>query len=203
MLATVIVHHPARDHLLDGLLEKLGEPVEVVVDPEPRRLDPWKNWVRALRHGQTLGSDHLLVLENDILPCRDFLASVRKAIEAKPDDFLRFYSPLENVVESRTYEEGMRQKYRWIPFVHWGGVQAVVIPVPWIEGFVEWGESFPVYGKFPDGRLAAWLWKKVHKPAWTTLPSLVEHTQPSLMGNSKHRATWFLGENESALGIAW
>lgn len=206
VLTVAIAHHSARDHLLDPLLARLGERVEVVIDPRPERLNAWANAKRAWRAGRRMGGTHHLVLENDVDVCRDFLAAAREGVARWPEDMVRWYSGNLNPEERRPFERAREADERWYDCSHWGSAQAVAMPVAWIERFVHWGESFPEHGGLPDSRLREWLRARVRRPVRSSVPCLVEHgSHPSLFNPAAptHRAIWYIGNDRSALEYAW
>jgi hypothetical protein len=206
-LTIAIAHHPSRDHLLGPLLDKLGERAEVVVDDKPERMHAWMNAKRAWNLGRELGGTHHLVMENDVTVCRDFLAAVREGIERWPNEMVRWYAPDNNPAEGRPFRKAIAADERWCDCVHWGGAQAVAMPVAWIESFVHWGESYPEHGTAPDSRLREWLRKRVRRPVKTSVPCLAEHgLAPSLNDPTHrfdHRAISYIGDDRSALEYAW
>ena len=95
---------------------------------------------------------------------------------------------------------------RWCDCQNWGGAQAVAMPVEWIAPFVRWGESHPMYGGYPDSRLAQWLRVCVQRPIKTSVPCLVEHGLAASLNSPKqanHRAIWYIGDERSGLEYAW
>jgi hypothetical protein len=207
VLTVAIAHHPARDHLLGPLLANLGERVEVVVDPKPERMHAWKNAKNAWRLGERLGGTHHMVMENDVLPCRDFLAAAREGVERWPNEMVRWYAPDNNPAEKRPFNAALADGEPWCDCVHWGGAQAVAMPVEWIDAFVHWGESYPEHGTAPDSRLREWLRARVRRPVKTSVPCLVEHGLADSLNDPSHeydhRAIAFIGADRSALEIAW
>jgi len=205
-LGVYIVHHPERDPILPDLLEALGEPATVVVDDVPERMNPWKNWANAMRVAAVSGDTHALFLENDVKPCIDFVAAVRKCVAVRPDDLIRFYHPAEPY-GAPTWRQVLADGGHWFPIEgHWGCVQAVAMPVEWITDFLHYGESVAkATSIFPDARLSMWMRTRICQPVWTTVPSLARHGWPSMCGQPHHDCPdeLWIGDDVSALSIDW
>ncbi len=175
----------------------LKEPVEVFTDPRPKRLDPWANAKRAWKAAE---GDYHLVLENDILPCKDFLAGARKAIAAKHGvTCIRFYSCWNVMYEAIPFEDAAEKGRHWVELKVWGGAQAVALRKDAIKDLLKFESS----SDHPDNRICAWLNVR-EETTWNTIPSLVQHAPvESIKGNTWHEANQFIGVDKSALEIDW
>jgi hypothetical protein len=207
-LTVAIPHHPARDDMLPDLLARLGEPVKVVIDRHPKRRNPWLAMKEAWRVGIKLNGTHHLMIENDALPCRDFLATVREVCEQHPDEITKFYTPDAFSKEWREVEQVAAAGGRLARVWEWSCLTAVVMPTYTLEPFLHWAESYPTeYGNEADIRLREWMNRRWPKPMQVTVPSLVEHLgDVSLvrdLGKRAHRALSFIGDDQSALGTVW
>jgi hypothetical protein len=184
--------------------------------PEARRLSvefgqvvdrgahgPWYSWRMCWIAGLHIGADHVLVIQDDVLPCRDFLGGVQQAIQRRPEDILRFFTVRGIQAKAlEAHKSWIRSKTTW--------VQALVIPSSArLPDFLEWSAAHidPDYYSC-DRRLTCYQLKKCI-PAFVTAPSLVEHvgSSRSLIGHGKlpkpRLASRFIGEDVSALTIDW
>lgn len=170
--------------------------VEVIEDRE--RAGCWPTHLRALEAASD--ASHHLVLQDDVTLCKDFLASVREVIRARPNDLIALYSNSQSVFTAR------RRGESWIEKSGMAG-PAVIWPNSLIDEFIEW-QSAHITSDFPwdDVRISMWLIKTA-KPAFATVPSLTQHLgyQASLLGlNGRNKvAAWYVGDNRSALGVDW
>lgn len=171
-------------------------PVTVVEDSHGEGC--WPTYRRALQAASD-GSHHL-VLQDDIELCRDFIASVKEVIRARPGNLIALYTNARAVFRARARGESWVEKR---------GVcgQAVIWPKDWIGEFLEWQDAH-IDHDFPwdDVRVSMWL-SKVSKNAFATVPSLAQHlgcgnSTLGLNGRSKV-ASWYIGGAKSALGIDW
>ena len=80
-----VQHHPARAVFLPRLLEALAPlPTEVIIDPEPYELaSPWRTYLACL--ADPPDCSHLLIVQDDAVPCRGFTAAVEQVALANPD----------------------------------------------------------------------------------------------------------------------
>jgi hypothetical protein len=198
-ISACIVHHPARD--ISALLEKLNDrAIMVVTDEEPDIADCWPNTERAWILGWNANCDYHLMMENDILPCGDFLESAKRAITAKAGaPMVKFYSPQEIMAEAISFNRARELGKKWVLLDYWCGHQAVALRTDLIADFINWQRG----PNYPDARLLEWTrYKKIK--VWQTIPSLVEHIgTTSLMGLGMHTANDFIGADKSALDIDW
>lgn len=159
----------------------------------------WWNTVDALaRTGG--GATHHLVLQDDFLPCRDFLAALPVILARRPEHAVSLFSMRKAVHEARALGHAWRTSRNDVI----GGT--VVLPVGWIRPYLAWARAHfdPAY-PHDDVRLGAWLIEHGHR-VWNTTPSLLEHAGDgfSVMGhgNRNRVATWFLGDT-SPLVFDW
>lgn len=152
-----------------------------------------------------------MVVEDDAVPCRDFLAGVELALSARPFNAICFYSNTKAIEKAR--ERGWSWVYAEGDFYN---CQAFVLPRAWIAEFLGYADSDGFgsgQGFDPDSgtdiRVNRWL-KAWGERVLLSAPSLVEHGQP---GNSvlfgrhgylkKRTARWFIGPDASPLDIDW
>lgn len=202
-LSIAIQHTPDRAdrrRWLESILRQLQTDgsVSVEVIEDEKREGCWPTYLRSLEAAR--GGSHHLVLQDDVTLCRDFVASVKEVIQARPNALIGLYTNSQMVFAARSRRE------RWIERSGLAG-PAVIWPNKLIREFIEW-QSVHIASDFPwdDGRVSMWL-IKTSKPAFATVPSLAQHlgAQASLLGlNGRSKiASWYVGDKRSALGIDW
>lgn len=203
-LSIAIQHTPGRadrEEWVRAMVEQLRREdanCQLAVVEDVKRDGSWPTYLRTLQAGS--GAPHHLVLNDDLALCKDFVASVRKVIRARPNSLISLYT------KSRVVFRAWHRRESWIQN---SGVEgaAVIWPTPLIAEFLEW-QSVHVASDFPyeDVRVSMWL-HKTAKPAFATVPSLTQHlgVGASLLGlNGLSKvAAWTLAPDRSALGIDW
>jgi len=207
-LSSAIMAHPARAAFVDELRAGELAGVPVVWD---ERSDRWDTGRRSMLAFDPAATWHVVV-QDDAIVCRDFLAGVELALGAcEPSGPVAFYTG--RVRPARVFVEGMvcaadELGRRWLEFEGpWWGV-AVAVPTAMIPAMVEWGDrntKIPNY----DRRMAAHF-DLIGATCRYSHPSLVDHRvggeNPSLVpgrGNAPSRTAFrFIGD-ESPLSIDW
>lgn len=201
-LAVAITLHPAREHRLPKLLADLSPCDDVHVEIDRVGVGPWPQTQKCWR---SLPSDasHLLILQDDVVLCRDFYISAVRALRHQRNVPVGFYANHKNIDSAR--EKGV--SWAKISGGVWG--QAQCLPRAYVKAFLEWEERtkpYPDQPNYDDRRLGDFL-KERRIPVRCTVPSLVEHGCPSdsLIGYSNKRrvARWFIGEDVSGLSVDW
>lgn len=175
---------PARGATLAALLERLGgEGPRVHVERDHDRAGAWAVARRCWERGLASGASHVIVMNDDALPCLGFRDVARAAIAGNPREVLCFYSnhPTDtaNVLVGpwRTSVDGLV------------GV-ACAMPASEVRAFLAWHDESFIGDYSDDGRINLWA-MCTRRLIWTTLPSLVDHQLPtgSLVGNAggQHR----------------
>lgn len=198
-----IQHHPSRAHLIEPLLALLGD-AEVVTDPDPdnRYRSPWRTYRRCLE-APPAGVTHVLVLQDDTLPCRDLQAVCERV--ARPEPLCLFLGGAPQRA-ARDAREALRRGERLMPLpIHeWVPVVAVLWPVEKAQALLEWAGENKLPGdpmpRSDDAIVGRWA-RKTQQQIWTTIPSLVQHpdTEASSIGRGKARA----GRNPWRVAFAW
>lgn len=177
----------------------LGSGVEVVSDPDPEDLrpSPWRTYRECLV-GAPSGISHLLVVQDDVIPCRN-LVEVCSRI-ARPEPVVLFLGGAPVTIAREARAAGLRGE-RMIPWrlraADWLPVVAVLWPVEVAESFIEWtglnrlpGDPNP---RSDDAVAGKWA-RKTRQEIWVTVPSLVQHpdVEPSLIGRKARggRSSW-------------
>ena len=206
-LCVRIQHHPSRErhlrYLMSGLDMEAVKDVKVIASD----LGTWESCKVCLR---TIGNNsHVLVLQDDVLPCRDLLRTATKLIELIPDKPISLFTNRDPVMTARAFGK------HWMTVKTWFMSQAYILPSEFIKDFLAWDEIHyrTDKRKADDEHLALYCYYN-EIPVWTTSPSLVDHLgwRTTTIGdrNNKdylemtHRvAKEFIGFENSGLDIDW
>lgn len=178
-LSTAIMTHPARAAEAEALAASLPElePV-VVVDRSAPGTGNVGNALRAW--GEVAAeSTHHLVLQDDVIPCEDFAAQVRRAVAARPEDAVSLFC-----------EWGSRSAFlvRAAAWQGWGWARAVDLYTP-SQGLVmprAAAEAFAALDDTgePDDHVLVRFLRGSGIANTVTVPNLLEHDdRPSLTAN--------------------
>lgn len=209
-VSTAIMAHPERARFIPDLLKQMPGETEVVWD---RENDRWDTGRRALLSYDP-DADWHLVVQDDAILCRDFMAGVVYALtplqeltEGIPVSFYTGKTRPYGEAIRRAVIEAQRMERNWLALRGplWG--VAVALPTPVIDEMVETCDEYEIPNY--DMRMAEWFHDR-GKPCFYSVPSLVDHrvgeANPSLVpdrGASPARtAHMFLGD-EDPTAIDW
>ena len=166
---------------------------------------PWAGYQQALTNPPDC--THLLVLQEDVIVCRNFPLAVEKIAEAKPDDPVCLFVswlPRQIAIEAR-YALKNDQRYIKARVAKFCPVVAVLWPLTAAERFLSWAETAKLPGhpgqvRSDDAVLGDWIRRK-QETVWVTCPSLVEHPDrvPSVKG--RQNAMW--GRDRGRVALQW
>lgn len=196
-----IQHHPSRAELLPPLIEKLAPLwTEVICDDGPPPPNPWRGYQLCL--SDLPDCSHVLVIQDDAIPCRNFGPVLIRIAEANPRTpvvlFLGGLPKKTGADALRSLKYGSHYSRVWIrDFVP---VVAVLWPKEKAEEFMAWSKVDKLPGAFPrsdDAIVGRWM-IKTKQEILVTMPSLVQHpdTVPSIIGR---RAQWGRDKGRVAL----
>lgn len=207
-ISAAIMAHPERSAEVAELQDELDRPVMVHWDREG---PPSGNGDRVWRQARAAwlmadpGADWHVLIQDDALVSRHFLAGLERALEHVPNDavvspYLGMGRNVPRRWEAMAQNADLRGA-RWIVSgrVMWG--VCLVLPVMKIQQVVDWCDRKA--GMPDDMRVSAWATR--HQiDTWYPWPSLVDHRRvPSL---TKHRAADRVARRHhtgSALHIDW
>lgn len=176
-IATVIMSHPDRDAMTARLAAQLNGPVYVERDDDEDGV--WTNARRAWRAGIEDGAPWVLLLQDDIRVCDDFLDHCREISHLGERCVC-----LHCFDSKRRREAAEKVLGHWmqVRFSTWG--QATLLPAAWAQDFILWCDAHVLDGyKHDDTRLTWWL-QEQSKSCWVPIPNLVEHLDvPSVLGH--------------------
>lgn len=210
-VAVRVQHSPARDHLLSSLLRDFGrfKHVETIAhqsDPP----SPWLGYKLCLR--DLPDCTHVLVVQSDAKPCRNFAPAVEQIAAANPDTpVCLFISKVQR--DSRAVTQAMQNNQRYATLNPKANSFVPVVAVLWPRAkaveFMDWADVNPGLPGQREPRsddAMVGRWKTIRRETVrVTVPSLVEHlvAEPSVVGNDKKggRVAMFLAED--ALEYDW
>ena len=205
-LEAAILHYPYSEDRKDnpGIIAGLLG-VEVVLYQDFRKLGPWESAKYALKN---IRSDHthLLMLENDVVPCVNMFKAAETIAEYLPEEIVSFWCGAP--AATKAYQSG-KNLFR-LPGSLSG--QALMIPKSAVEPMLRWAEvneGSIKNAQAADVRVFGYLASLGRRVAFTG-PSLVEHIGvKSTMGNAFRGHNWakisgtFPGLEFDAMSIDW
>lgn len=213
MIAARIQAHPTRALLVRRLLPRLNPLPTEAVFHESYPPSPWDGYKLCLRHPPDCS--HLLIIQDDAVPCRDFVPAVEQVAASNLDTpVCLFLSSIMGGTASYA-RRAMQRNQRYVSVYPSNIVLVVAILWPRHKAieFLAWAESGVRLPGHPrpradDGIVARWM-KQTKQPFRVTVPSLVEHPdmEPSLIGRrrsfGKDRGRVALHMASSGLDYEW
>ncbi len=207
-LSIAIPQHPSRTEMVREMMKQLDlddRKMSVLVDHDLQGV--WAN-SRLAWLDRDLDATHHLVMEDDVLPCRDLLAGIEQAVSFLPNKKLitSFFT------EEPWIYKAMSRGYIWAE-APWTTAQALVLPVELVDEWIEWTDRWMghIASIAADHRLVCWAITH-NVDIWHSCPSLVEHlgagtTTTTETGKPDFKtpgySAKFIGEHKSALDIDW
>jgi hypothetical protein len=199
-VSVAIMAHPKRAHFVTELQNQLPE-AEVVWDRENSR---WETGRRSLLAFDPDASHHVVVQDDGVL-CRNFMAGVERLTERVPDSPISLYTGRTRPFGKPVREAVQRTKMKrlsWLVLdeLYWG--VGVVLPVPLIQDMIAWHDIANIQIPNYDSKMS-WYFRHVGVRTYYPQPSLIDHRDvsenPSLVpgrfarGRVAHR---FLGDRD-------
>lgn len=186
-LSIIILHHPARRHLISYLQEKLGF-VIVCEDSQDNLL---KNSREAWLMNLQLGCEYGLVLDDDVIIGKDFYSNVDKLLNDKNMAYSLYWG------EYPVLPSEVRAGYKILNIVRWGC--GIVLPTHLISEMLDYTstiKNLPETKAF-DTRISKFIEYKKIKCKYP-IPCLIDHraSELSLAGNKglNRHSKYFTGE---------
>lgn len=203
-LSVAIMAQAARRHLVEELLARLDRPTPVHYDsnPEPSA-DPNRVWATCAGAWRLIDqdADWGLVLQDDVIACRDLIAGTERALRCVPaDSVVSLYLAGHRYI--RTTGIDTMPDGSWLVQPRLVSGQAIVVPTRTIDTMLARCET--QLGLLDDNRIANHFFRLGY-PAYFSVPSLVDHRpEGSLIGHPVGRVAYrFIGADRSALDIEW
>lgn len=211
-LSVQIMAHPARADLAADLAARLDldETEHITWD---RINDPWETGARAWQAAAGRRADWSMVVQDDVLPCLDFIPAVAKAVERMPRSAI--VSPFLGRNQPSGYgpsivniaERASTLGACWISTRPLLWAIAVAVPTATIARMIAWGErrNHPSYHR----RIARYYLRLGYRSLYTW-PSLADHRgDESLLTRlgpqyaPGRTALSFVGADSSGLDFDW
>jgi hypothetical protein len=207
-LSASVMAHPDRGEQVTALVAALDRPVTVYWDSEGKPSGNGDRVWRTARGGWSVAdpdSDWHVLLQDDALPCADFLAGLERALEYVP----------QNAVVSPYLGTGRNVPIRWEAMARtadtvgaswvrsrklmWG--VCIALPTRLIPEMIDYADRKA--GVPDDMRVAGWAERFDHD-VWYTWPSLVDHLPiPSLTKHKANERRARRHHQDSALLVNW
>jgi hypothetical protein len=202
-LAARIQHHPSRARLIPPLLEALAPlPTEVIAhvsDPP----SPWDGYKLCL--SDLPDCSHLLVIQDDAIPCRNFVPALKQIAVTNDVPVCLFLARLPRRT-STDATKALKANRRYVTlFIRdFVPVVAVLWPRAKAQEFMVWAQNAKLPGqpnpRSDDAVVGRWM-MTTRQEIRTTCPSLVEHPdmEASLIGR---QPSWGKDPGRVALHLA-
>lgn len=204
-LSIAIVAVPERMDMARALIKNLNTDRPLKLCCDIRRMGNWLNTRKAWLASDP-GCSHHVILQEDVLPCLDFVSAAESIADLLSDKVVTFYSG----ASVKDYFQRVKSKRE-----HWFRRTNVTPPGPaammsreLILSFLAWTDknltaSLILHDEEP-------LWGFIHSQkleVWNCVPTLVEHlgAERSSLGfnNAKKVSADFIGADVSGLSIDW
>ncbi|MBB5078751.1 hypothetical protein [Nonomuraea endophytica] len=178
--------HPKRAQAARDLSRRL-DGADVVTDPSQAGTpSPLRTSVHAWRAADP-GATHHLVVQDDVVPCENFLRRVRQGIRLFPDAVLAFYANWSSM-NGAAVRLAAAAGATWVQEV--GGeyfpTLAVVMPAAYVADYVAFAEPYTAWWGDDDEVMTEFVLAR-GLDAYVSVPNLVEHgEQDSVAGNGSH-----------------
>lgn len=173
-LSACVMAHPRRAEMVEGLHAALDWQVPVVWD---RRGDRHDTGIRAMEAFDPAATHHL-VIQDDVVPCRDLLAGVQRALAHVPDGcpasfYIGRVKPFRRAVQ-RAVDAAHGASWIVMDGIYWG--PAIVVPTASIPDMAAWWWS-PLASQVTnyDRRVSEFFAHHGGARCFYSWPSLVEH----------------------------
>ncbi|MDY0278492.1 MAG: hypothetical protein RBQ97_10465 [Acholeplasma sp.] len=110
---------------------------------------------------------HLMVLQDDVLPCKDLLKTSKKLIKLLPDQVISLFSIYDT-------DKPLSISKHWAVIDRLYGLCAYILPVDLVKEYLEFEKNIKDRIFADDVRLSMML-AHLKKKIYLTAPSLVEH----------------------------
>lgn len=204
----VIQHHPDRKRHLSFLLHGLQVDRRDNYEVSENDGGTWNACQQAL---SKLGVDdtHILVIQDDALPCLDLLPAAEQIAEAAGDQ------PVTLFTNNPRATGALARGHTFMQINVWFMAQAYILSREFIKEFLAWDAIHAIGGRMADDEHLALFCYCNKIPVLATIPSLVEHLgwrtttiderRPNkrYLDVSRRVASTFLGFENKATDIDW
>jgi len=186
-----VQHHPSRASLIPGLLERLSPLTVEVVPHASVPPNPWLGYRQCLQNIPDCG--HLLIIQDDAVPCLNFAAAVEQVAASNPDAPVSLWLSYHPAGTAGRARQAMirNKRYVWFGYTKYVYLVAMLWPRRLACDFLEWSatDRDTLRHRADDGVVAKWA-RETRQEIRVTVPSLVEHPDvvPSVKGGSQKAA---------------
>lgn len=132
--------------------------------------DPYQSICGLYRDAAKESPTHLLVLEDDVLPCFNFIPTVEKIINVLKNDPVTFFT------NSKAVDVALNEDINWIRLKIWYYTQSYVMPFRMMGNMLSWiDENVVDDDRHSDDERMAMYFYFHNQFVYATAPSLVEH----------------------------
>ena len=142
---------------------------------------------------------HAIVLQDDLLPCRNLLQALDRIAEVLPNDPVCIYDM--NISSLHTISR-RGDVWRRMKCDNWGG--SVMLPRSWISRILAW-EKYAIVPQKDDAKVLS-LYAQAHDRFFYHTSQLLQHIGAHSTlhhGRVYSPSPWFVGETFDAMSIDW
>src|SRR5574343_1821296 len=161
-----IQHHPSRIRhlkLLLSFLDKDKADSYLVVEDTVSSVSGMKKCIANLEN-----HSHIMVIQDDVLPCKDLVATARELIKLRPSNFISLFSAYDVTTEA------LRAGRHWAVLDRAWCLPCYIMPVKLVNEYLDFDHLVKDDIVADDVRMSMFL-EFVNEPVYVTAPSLVEH----------------------------
>jgi hypothetical protein len=192
-----------RVEMLYQLVKKLGDIsslTKLSISDDTEKQGIWFNCKQAWQQVHP-DSTHHLVLQDDMLPCTNFIPALHQIIQLKPSEIIHLFAC------NRAIDQALKEGKHWhtMPGGSWGG--SIILPREHFEWY-KWVDQHCLnFHKHSDDTRLDHYAMCHQKLIWNVAPSLIEHIgyDKSLIGNSRgdwRKSIKYIGDRDP-LTIDW
>ncbi len=198
MILARIQGHPSRNGLHQRLIAELGMETQLFLH-ESDPPDPWAGYRACLADIPDFFS-HVIIAQDDALPCEGFAYAAERIAERHPNDPVCLFM---GAFPSSTATRVRRSKpdTRYVPLGPSSFMPLVCVlwPTHRARSFLAWSTTARGMTRADDGNAARWV-RATKQQVWVSVPSIVQHDdgQPSVKGGRYH-TPWAEGWRQALL----
>lgn len=193
-----------RVSMLQQIMERLTPDLDKLsgfyISDDVDKKGIWWNCKQAWNHRPD-DSTHHYVLQDDMLPCKNFIPALYRILELKPEDIIHLFA------SNLAIHQALSEDKHWYTQIDgsWGG--AILLPRKHFS-WIDWADEYLINfsDKSDDTRFDHYVACNQLK-IWSVAPSLIEHIgyDKSLIGNSPKK--WRLSRkyigDQDPLDLDW
>jgi hypothetical protein len=200
-----IQHHPSRRELLPRLTERLARLEHTVIPDDGPPPDPWRGHRKCLAAiSDRPEITHLVVVQDDAIPCDEFECELHCAIEAQPDATLMLFLAAQPRMTAHAarlaWQDGepfaLKAQRDYCPAV------GISYPAAHVADILEWNAADTARRQSRSDDYMLGRWHRERNPRiLVTVPSLIQHPDdvPSVVGNGLGAK----GRNPARTALFW